>query len=98
MAKTITETFKSPPEKVRDAITEAVKEQVPDFAYLLKWDGTSASGSKFGAKGRVDLVGEGPTTMTLTFSIGFPASLKYSEEEAGALLRKAIQDLKTRVP
>lgn len=98
MATTITETFKSPPEKVRAAITETVKEQIPDFAYLLKWDGNSASGSKFGAKGRVDLEGNGPTTLTMTYSIGFPASLKYSEEEAAVLLRKAIKDLKTRIP
>src|SRR5688572_21609469 len=100
MATTIEETFKSPPKKVRDGIMAAFTERFPDFVHLLKWnsDGTSASGSKMGAKGVLELEGVGPTTATLTFSIGFPASLRYSEADAARELRKAIRELKERVP
>jgi hypothetical protein len=99
MAMKITETFKSPPAKVKAGIMEAFAERFPDFVHLLKWDpdGRTASGSKMGAKGKLELEGEGPTTATVTFSIGFPASMKYSEEDAAAALKQAIKELKTRV-
>jgi hypothetical protein len=100
MSKTVEETFKSGPEEVKAGIMEALKAKVPDFVHLLKWnpDGRKASGSKYGAKGTLELEGEGPTTATVTFSIGFPASMKYSEEDAAQALREAIRDLKKRVP
>lgn len=100
MSTTIEETFDSSPAKVRAGIMETLTERVPQFVHLLKWnsDGTKASGSKMGAKGTLELEGKGPTTATMTFTIGFPASMKYSEADAARELRRAIKDLKSRVP
>ena len=100
MTTTIVETFTSPPDLVREGILEALTVRAPQIVHLLQWDssGTRASGSKMGGKGTLELVGEGPTTATVKFSIGFPASLKYSEAEAEIALRQAIKELKSRVP
>jgi hypothetical protein len=99
MATTISEKFKSPPAKVRTEMIAALKERFPDFVHLLKWnpEGTQATGSKFGVKGSLELEGDGPTTLTVTYSIGFPASLKYSEKEAADALKAAFKELKARV-
>src|SRR5262245_30437115 len=99
MATTIIEQFRSRPEEIRAAITDALQSRVPEFAHLLQWnsDGVTASGSRLGARGTLALEGFGPTTLTLTFSIGFPASLKYSEADAERALREAIKELKSRV-
>jgi hypothetical protein len=99
MATTVIESFKSRPEDTRAGITAALQARVPEFAHLLQWnsDGITASGSTMGARGTLALEGEGPTTMTISFSIGFPASLKYSEADAERALREAIKELKSRV-
>lgn len=93
------ETFESGPEKVRAEMVALLTERFPEFVHLLVWspDGKTAAGSTFGAKGSLDLDGEGPTTLTVTCSIGFPASLKYSEEQAAEALKAAIKELKSRV-
>jgi hypothetical protein len=100
MSTTIVETFQSGPAKIRAALRERLEAKVPQFAHLLEWnkDGTKSSGSKLGAKGSIELIGDGPTTLTMTFSIGFPASLKISEERAARVLREELKELKSRVP
>ena len=100
MVTTLTETFKSGPAAIRKALRETLDARVPEFAHLLQWDeeGRRSSGSKLGAKGSVELIGDGPTTLTMTFSIGFPASLKMSEEKAARMLREELKELKARVP
>ena len=44
MSTTLVEKFKSPPDDIRAAITDALRARVPEFAHLLKWnsDGVTA--------------------------------------------------------
>ena len=82
------------PQEIYKKIKELLAQESKEIFDLVEWNDSARKGiiSKMGAKG--DFVVTDDSELEINASIGFPASLKYSEEDATKILDRIIEENK----